>query len=185
MLPVWRWRPVSVGLLVFALDFGAIMFIRIVIENQLYLSRWWSFRVGDSVFLPLYAAFAAVIINRQADRLSGLAARPWYHVFLLVFGVVLSILIEVDAIHAGRDPRITWLPSQLWHTAIFGLVFYLVFWSFTAILQVRAPKWAFITALVFLLGYFATITYDIVHYRTPEKIEDRQGVPVRGGRNDN
>ncbi len=65
MLSIWKWHPLVVASFTFAVDFGAIVLIRIITKRNSLLPRWWTFKVGDSVFLPAYAGFAAVIIHHM------------------------------------------------------------------------------------------------------------------------
>ena len=41
------------------------MAIRKFIERKAYLSRWWSFKIGDTVGLPVFAGFAAAVISDE------------------------------------------------------------------------------------------------------------------------
>jgi hypothetical protein len=60
----WGLPPWAVAAVVFAIDFGAILGIRVVVERRLYVRQWWTFRYGDSVYLPLYGAFVAARLQQ-------------------------------------------------------------------------------------------------------------------------
>ena len=55
--PIWQWPPILVALFVLGIDFGAVMAIRIFVEKKFYLTRWWSFKIGDTIGLPVCAGF--------------------------------------------------------------------------------------------------------------------------------
>ena len=171
MLPVWDWHPVFAGLLLFGVDFGAVMLIRIAIERKLYLTRWWSFRLGDSVFLSLYGVFAAITI-RGEDITGGFQAQVWWHLTLVAIGCMIWWIIESVSVR-NRDPQITGLPSNLWHIYAAGFMFYLVAWSIVFILieAPDRPAWAITACLVCLTGYIGTVAYDnLLGDRSPETL---------------
>ncbi len=89
-------------------------------ERPYYNAQVW----GDLVFLPLYLASAAVILQ-EAPPLSGWYTSPWFHWGLLAATFSLSIGAEVGAVRGGQYTLAQELsPSKLWHTLIFGIVGY-------------------------------------------------------------
>ena len=125
LFPIWNWHPALVGLFVFGIDFGAIMAIRKFIERKVYLSRWWSFKIGDTVGLPVFAGFAAAVISDE--EYSGFYTQAWWHVLVMLVGYSLAIFFQVKSLTTGF---FTWAdvfrPSELYHTIIFGVMFYLM-----------------------------------------------------------
>lgn len=168
MLPIWN-SPVLAGLFMLAIDWGAILLIRVFWEGQFYWTRWWSFKYGD-VLLAFYGFFAAIIISDK--DVTGFQSTPLWHLALLALGLAISIVIEVVSA-PGRDPKITWLPSQLWHTAIFAVMFYLVVWSGVLIVtKFHSPAWAVVVCVLLIVAYAATVVFDNSKWqdRSPERL---------------
>ncbi|MDP2671510.1 MAG: hypothetical protein Q8P13_03590 [bacterium] len=159
---IWSWNPFLVAIYIFVIDFGVIMVLRRAFEGRWYLRRWWSFRLGDTVGLPVYAGFAAVIVQNHntADRFYN---EVWWHLSILGLGVVLAILQEFNAFRSGSlSSRQIRKPSQLYHTAIFGPMFYYAASVFFPVMDVTLhdPGRDTLRALVFLLFYLGTYVYD-------------------------
>ncbi len=168
MLPIWN-TPAAAGLFMLAIQWGAILLIRIAWEGHFYWTRWWSFKVGD-VLLALYGVGAAILL--QDKEVTGFQASFYWHVGLLVIGLFISIAIEVSSA-PGRDAAISWLPSQLWHNAMFAVLFYLVVWSGILIItKFHSNPWAVAFCALCIAGYIATVAFDNSKWqdRSPERL---------------
>jgi hypothetical protein len=168
MLPIWN-TPVIAGLFMLAINWGAILLIRILWEGHFYWTRWWSFKVGD-ILLAVYGLFAAVLISDKV--VTGFQANFYWHAGLFALGLLISIVIEVGSA-PGRDAAISWLPSQLWHTAMFAVMFYLVVWSGILIItKFHSEPLAVVFCVLLIAGYIATVAFDNSKWqdRSPERL---------------
>ncbi len=157
--PIWQWPPVLVALFVFGIDFGAIMAIRIFVERRFYLTRWWSFRIGDTIGLPVYAGFAAIVVSN--GHFSGFYAQLWWHILVMAVGYVLALGLQANNLRTGF---FTWQeacnPSEMYHTVIFGVMFYLVSTVVFALSADHNPVWATTLAFVGLGVYVLSFGID-------------------------
>lgn len=159
-LPIWGWHPVWVFLFVLGVDWGAIMAIRILIERKTYLSRWWTFRVGDVIGLPLYAVAAAVVVD-DFNHPDAFYQQVWWHVLWLAVGFGLSLTIQVRGLLTGFfDWKTVLNPSEMYHTAVFGVMFYLMLSIAAPVLADRQPTGAFLLAAVGMGIYIACYVVD-------------------------
>jgi hypothetical protein len=152
--------PIATGLGVFFLSFGAITLIRVLVEGHLYFGRWLAFNLGDSIFLPLYGFFVAFVLRDKPIR--GFQGRWWWFILLVAVGLSVSIVLEIQAHSAGRDPQIAWLPSQLYHTlVVLPVLSAFVIWTALVIItQHRTPVWAVLACAISLAGWVGTSVYD-------------------------
>ncbi|OGH16629.1 MAG: hypothetical protein A3C30_04340 [Candidatus Levybacteria bacterium RIFCSPHIGHO2_02_FULL_40_18] len=163
MLPIWN-SPVEAGLFMLAIQWGAILYIRVIWEGHFYWTRWWSFKVGD-ILLALYGVGAAILI--QDKDVTGLQGNFYWHVTLLIVGLVISIAIETRSA-PGREAAISWLPSQIWHTAMFAVLFYLVLWSGILIItKFHSDPWVVTFCVLCIAGYVATVAFDNSPWQDP------------------
>ena len=156
----WTWHPLLVALFTLSIDFGIIIVIRIFRNDTPLLSRWWAFKIGDSILLPIYAACAAVIIQENTLSIAPLYYHLWWHVAVLISGYLALIVFETIHILNRLHPlRLRfWLTN--YHAFIFGIMFYLVVSVFPIVIFSRTPSWAFVGAILSLLGYAATVAID-------------------------
>ena len=158
-IPIWNWHPALVGLFVFCIDFGAIVVIRILIERRAYLSRWWSFKIGDTIGLPVFAGFAAVVISDE--EFSGFYTQTWWHAAVFVVGYLVSLFFQFKNLTTGF---FVWedviRPSELYHTAIFGVMFYLIGTAVFAVGADHRPIWPTVIAFVGLGVHFVAWAVD-------------------------
>jgi hypothetical protein len=149
----WKWHPLVTGLLVFLVTFGAVITIRVLLERHFYIGPWPAFFLGDTICLPTYTACATIII-RNLKASNAFYTRAWWHYGVLISGYISSIGLEVRAVllnlHTLNE---SFIPSQIYHTLIFGLVSYLVVSSLPAVIASRKPIRATIIALLALVAY--------------------------------
>ena len=147
------------GLFVFGIDFGAIMAIRAVFEGKIYLMRWWSFKVGDTIGLPVYAGFAAVVVSDGS--FSGFYTETWWHVLVLAVGYAFFVGLHVNNLRTGffswRDAVNL---SELYHTVIAGVMFYFIVTVLPPVLDSEGPSWLAFIAAVGLAIYAFTWFID-------------------------
>lgn len=116
-------------------------------------SHYKTFLWNDTIFIPLFMAMAVVILQ-DAPKLDGWYTQPSWHVLLLVAGFTISIFLEVGALKNGQYTMEQELsPSKLWHTFIFGIVFYWLASVLIPILVVHQPAWALILASIGFAGF--------------------------------
>ncbi len=155
-----RWiysNPWRAAVFMFSIDFGMIMLIRRVFEGQWYLRRWWSFRLGDSIFLPIYAYFTSRLFN---DAPKSLFENPCWHRSLLFGGVFFAFMNEMRAVQGGMLTLTQVLkPSQAYHTLIFGPMFYLVLAPLPTVVRSRWSRDKLL-ALAGFVGYVVTYVVD-------------------------
>jgi hypothetical protein len=155
----WYLPPVIVTLLLFCIDFLAILLIRTLVERKFYFNKWWTYKYGDSIFLPLYGFFAAILIQNN-HLIIGYSL--WWELTLLSFGYILVFIIEYLHIKQKISPlKQQFYPSQIYHTFIFGIMFYLIAISVPAVIAANQPVWAYIAAFILLSCYVITCIRDI------------------------
>lgn len=84
-------------------------------------------------------------------------------------------MIMTESLHIKRGVytiKQEFAPSQLYHSFIFGVMFYLVVSILPVIIISRVPIWATIAALVSLAGYALTAAVDASPLvpKTPEPV---------------
>ena len=175
-IPIWDWAPLVVGLFILGLDFGVVTFIRVVVERKLYFGRWWTFKIGDVLGLPVYAGFAASVIN--GHEFSGFYTQWYTHLGILVFGYAFWTWVQVQNLKSGFE---TWedmkVPSEAYHTFIFGIMFYLLASVFVPL--VVSAEWSTSGILAFAglavyIGCFAVDQTSLVDKSKPFSF-DREG----------
>ncbi len=159
-IPIWDWHPAWVYLFVLGIDWGAIMAIRIFIERKAYLTRWWTFRVGDVIGLPLYAAAAAVVVE-DFNHSDAFYQQTWWHALWLTVGWTISLAIQARGLLTGFfDWKTVFNPSEMYHTVIFGVMFYLMVNIAAPALVDREPIGAFLLGLIGMGIYVACYIVD-------------------------
>ena len=158
-IPIWDWLPLVVGLFILGLDFGVVMLFRRVFERKFYLTRWWSFKIGDTLGLPVYAGFATAVIS--GHEFSGFYTQWWYHLGILVFGYAFWAWVQKRNLQSGFE---TWedmkVPSEAYHTFIFGIMFYLLASVFVPLIVAAEWDMTAIMAFVGLAVYIACFVID-------------------------
>jgi hypothetical protein len=143
-------------LLIFYFDFIAMIFVRMVFEKKFYLRRWWTYKLGDSVFLPLYGFFAATILHATVIQ-----TNFWWSIILIVLGI--TIMLSTEILHVEEKfykLQQELLPSQIYHAIIFVVMFYLVGSSLPYVILLHSPIWSFIGVIIALSGYLITVVID-------------------------
>ena len=126
---------------------------------------YWAALWGDFVFLPLWVGMVTVVLERAAP-MNGFYTSPWWHASLLIGGFIVSVSIEVGAVKAGQYTMSQeFSPSKLWHTFIFGIVFYWLASSFIPVIlaswsNLASAGWAVGGVIVGVLGFLAANSLD-------------------------
>ena len=158
-------HPALVGSIVFTIDFGIIMLIRVFVEREFYLGRFWSFIIGDSIGLPVLAGFAAVVVSD--DEFTGFYTEVWWHLLIihvLIISVGYVAILGLQArnlkteFFTREDIRI---PSERYHTFIFGVMFYLVVTVLFATAADHDPLWATVAAFTGLGVWILGVAIDL------------------------
>lgn len=176
---VYDYGPLWAAIIVFIADYGVICGLMLHESRYGALPPWKrtfykTFKWNDTVWIPLIMAMAAVILE-DAPRLEGWYTSTWWHIFLLAIGFAISLYTEYDAL-TGSKRQYTWAqelaPSKLWHTLIFGIVFYWLLSALVPVIVVHRPVWAMLL-LVIGVGFvfrnmYLDATLPIPHTAHPE-----------------
>jgi hypothetical protein len=156
----WRWHPLAVAAFVFCVDFGILLALRIFERGAFYLPwRNKTFLIGDSVFLPLYAGFTAVVIRRGVPA-GNLYHRRWWHIAVLIAGVGIALLMDLMTVAQGHISIFAEFQlSKTYHTCVFGLLFYLL----VSVLPLQRPdrSWFGAAACLALACYLSLALIEI------------------------
>jgi len=153
---LWNLPPFSVAILFFCIDFLAMLFVRVVFEKKLYFRRWWTFRYGDSIFLPMYGFFAANILHGIALQITF-----WWSIAIIFLGVI--TMFETEFLHVEDKFykfKQEFLPSQFYHDVIFVVMFYIVGSSLPVIISLHPQNWSFVGVIVAFAGYLLMVIKD-------------------------
>lgn len=157
----WKWHPLVMGFSVLLITFGGVMTARILLEGHFYLSPWPAFYLGDTIFLPMYTVCATIVIHHLKPS-NAFYTRAWWHYGVLTSGYLLSIGLEVRAVILNLHTlSASFLPSQLYHTLMFGLVDYLIVSSLPAVFASHKPLWAIIIGLLALIAYLILVGFGV------------------------
>lgn len=157
----WKWHPLMMGLLVFLTTFGAVMTIRILLERHFYLSPWPAFYLGDTFCLPTYTACATIVLHNLKPS-NAFYTKTWWHYGVLVSGYLLSIGLEARAVIIKLHTlSASFIPSQFYHTLMFGLVSYVVVSSLPAVITSHKRVLATVIALLALIVYLGLVGFDV------------------------
>jgi hypothetical protein len=153
---IWNLPPFSVALLFFCVDFVAMLLIRVVFEKKFYLRRWWTFRYGDSIFLPMYGFFAAAILQAKVIQISF-----WWSIAILFLGVI--TMLETEFLHVeDKFYKLNqeFLPSQIYHGFIFVVMFYIIGSSLPVVISLHPFTWNFAGVIFAFFGYLLMVIKD-------------------------
>lgn len=122
----------------------------------------FSFTFNDSIFLPLFAAMAVVIV-RQGPVLHGFYTSRTWHYVVLSAGIVLSIATEIQAVIRGQySVGQEMSPSKLWHTFIYCIMFYWFVSIVFPVIAVHRPRWALVLGALAAAGFVYMLYLDAV-----------------------
>lgn len=160
---IWDTSPIAAAVIVIAVDFGAIC-VLMCMEGRPPWARhlYWAFAVNDTIFLPLFAAMA-VIVLRHGPPLDGFYTSKAWHYAVLCAGVVLSVSTEIHAMIQGRynaGQEIS--PSKIWHTFIYCIIFYWMVSAVLPVIVVHKPRWAIVLSGVASIGFLFMLYLDAV-----------------------
>lgn len=159
---IWNWNPFFVAVFIFLIDFGFVFLIRVVFEKKVYLGRWWTYRYGDSIFLPILAYFLA-ITYQKTTVFPYLYQQPWWHISVFVFGYILMAYTEYlhikNKVYKKKD---LFLPSQLYHSFIFGIFFYTIVGSLPLLFPVRFSDLAYVGIIFGSVGFLLMCVKDFI-----------------------
>jgi hypothetical protein len=104
----------------------------------------------------------ATIVIRNLKPSNAFYTKGWWHYGVLILGYLLIIGLEVRAVIINlHSLAASFLPSQFYHTLIFGLVYYVVVSSLPAVIASHKPLWATIIALLALIAYFSLVGFGV------------------------
>jgi len=144
-----------------ALGFLGVIFVRQFLEGRVYLLRWWSFRLGDSVALGLiYAVFASLALRDY--EASGVYTQRWVYIALILVGLAVGGYILWEAVEIrSLSPEDVFKPSELFHTFVtWPALTLLVIGSIVPVWMSDAPLIYKLGATAGFVGYFTTVGYD-------------------------
>lgn len=161
----WLWdrSPLWAALVVFIADFGIMMLLMLAEglppwRRKQYVTVVWN----DMFFYPVYAAMVVVVLRTSGPLHGFFTSRGW-HVGILITGFAISILCEwigvrVDQYTMSQEMS----PSKLWHTFIFGVMFYWLVSTLPAVLVVHQPLWAMVVVIACIVGALVTMVVELV-----------------------
>jgi hypothetical protein len=166
---VWDLSPFWAAAMVLIADFG-IIFGLMALEGLSSTGVWpWkrthyrTFLVNDTIVFPVFMYLAVAILNDPPRAVGGPA---WFHWALLIGGFAVSILMEFKAVKDGQYTMSQeFSPSKLWHTLIFGVMFYWLMLSFSALIIATGEKFDLRIVLIPLLAWLLrwAMKYDSTH----------------------
>ncbi len=171
LIPIWGWNPFLVYAFGLAIDYGAVMLIRGFTEGKWYWTRFWSFKVGDVLGLPVYMAFASIVLKHSYHQ-DGFYTQWWCQIALLVTGYAVWTLIQFNSYRSGfYSKEVIFNPSELYHTVIYGVMFYLVSSSLTPLIFDHEPFSATVLALAGLFVWIGCVGIDMSPWQdqSPER----------------
>ncbi len=148
-------------------DFGMIYYLMWMESFHGALRPWKrtlykTFKWNDTIWIPLIMMMV-VFILKDAPKLDGWYTSTYWHVFLLAAGFVISFWMEYDAL---RNGQYTWdqefAPSKLWHTFVFGIVFYWLLSALVPVIVVHQPLWAVMVLVVGIGCVFHNMRLDAI-----------------------
>ncbi len=102
-------------------SFNITMVIRFTMESADYTTKFRSFKFGDNIFLPIFGGFAAVVLQNY-ERQGKWYEATWWHILVLAIGLVVVFGLEGYIQNfPERTGRSFFLPSQGYHTIMFGV----------------------------------------------------------------
>lgn len=161
LLDVWRWHPFAAAGFVFVVDFCILLALRIFERGSFYLP-WGNktFLIGDSVFLPLYAGFTAVIVRRGVPPGNLYHRRSW-HLAVLAVGLGTAILMDLMTVAQGHISVFARFQlSKMYHTCVFGILFYLLVSALPLVVR-RERSWFNAFAVLALTCYLSIALIEI------------------------
>ncbi len=157
---IWGWSPVLAGLFIFGVDFLVVILLRILLEKKFYWGKWWSFKFGDSLILPLYFIAGALLMQTITFPTHTIYDHVWWHVLTASFGYISIFIIEMNLVRKKfYTVEHQFVASHIYHSAIFGLLFYLVVSVLPIILTHLGSLYSQI-ALASLAGHIALVIID-------------------------
>ncbi len=148
--------PMRAFFVVFAIDYGAMSAIRLLFEPRFYLTKWYSFRIGDFILLPLYAALAAYALQK-IDTTNRYSKRFWYVWCLgfLALGIIAPQLLGFAKLRFDKGP------SETYHAVLFWFMFPLITYPWPLLVKSPAKKQV-IAAFACIIAFLFLVLYDRV-----------------------
>jgi len=137
--------------------FGAVMTIRVIFEQKFYLTKFWSFRLGDSIGFPLFGYFAAGLLQGYKPTECWYDRRITQIIFGLLWGCIGS-LNYLQQVQSGGE-RVG-QPSEIYHTTAFSFVGSIITLAFFAILYLKGQVRKKALASLGLLIWVGGVIYD-------------------------
>lgn len=159
---IWDMSPWVAAITVIAADFGLIC-VLMYLEGRApwHRHQYKTFLYNDTIFIPIYVATTVVVMN-QSRPFSGFFTTKTWHIGVLIMGFALSLLLEVRAVKSGQYNLSQELsPSKLWHTFIFGIMFYWGVSSLPSVFGASNSRHR-ILILIALVGWVTISVLDMI-----------------------
>lgn len=159
---IWSLSPIAVAFVVVAVDFGMVCLLMCLEGRPPWRRTFYkTFLYNDTLFIPLYVAMA-VVVQQHYNSLPAFYASMSWQAGLLIIGFSLSFVIEYFAVKRGQFTMSQELsPSKLWHTFIFGIIFYWSFSSLVPVIVVHDPLWAMALVALSFVGFVYMCYLDL------------------------
>lgn len=176
LIPIWGWIPGLVLIFAFSIDYLAVLLIRRYIEGKWYWTRFWSYKVGDIFGLPVYMAFASIVLKNSYHQ-DGFYTQLWCQIAIMAAGYAFWILVLANNLRTGfYSKEVIFNPSEMYHTLVYGVMFYLVASSLTPLVLDHDPLWATIFAVAGLFVWIACVGVDMSSLQDHSPERDRLAI---------
>jgi len=147
--PIRDLSPLLSFLVVAFATVGVVMLLRVGVERRFYWTRWNTFRWGDIFGLAMFSGFASAAIDTPSGHPS------WHWIVWTIFMSVWIANEYSDVVSKNRPLRNVFLPSQVYHTLIFGFA---GTWIVDAVVALFLEPFSVWTALAFVSLAFYVFT---------------------------
>jgi hypothetical protein len=125
--------------------------------------------------LPLYGFFAANILHTTVIQTSF-----WWTIAIIFLGVI--TMLETEFLHVEDKfykVKQEFLPSQIYHSLIFVVIFYIVGSSLPVIISLHPQTWSFAGVIFAFTGYLLMVYKDYTTKRAIRKVYHKRKRPKR------
>jgi hypothetical protein len=164
VLIIFNWSWWQVFLFVLVADWATIRLLRYLEPAAAKRPDWLSGKYGD-LFLPFGIASSVVVLQGFHDS-GAWFAQPWWNWAVLITGIVVNISLDVVILHRALKKytlKQELAPSNIWHSLIFIVLFYMVGMTIVPLFSVHSPAWALLLAFFGYGGWGVTLLYDLAH----------------------
>ncbi len=164
-LDIYRWvsRPwgpfVAAGIMVL-IDYLATIAISGWVEGVWRIPNYWPFKYNDPIFIPLMILGVALVLRHWTPS-HAWYTQPWWHLAVFALGYALVAGLNCLSISSGDTLWAQfWSPRIVWHTLIFGVVFYWLGVMVPPLFATLGPRGAVALVAIGFVGFAAMVVLD-------------------------